>query len=50
MIDIVKSYSRVQFQGKFMIQTHQNGEKSHFEPDLGVLGTNSGRQIFISKI
>ena len=29
-----------------MIQTHENGEKSHFGPDLGPLDPNSGGQYF----
>ena len=29
-----------------MIQTQENGEKSHFGPDLGPLGSNSGYQNF----
>ena len=33
-----------------MIQTQENGEKSHCESYLGRLGPNSGRQIFFSKI
>ena len=41
MLDIATSYHRVQFQGKRMIQTQENGEKSHFGPDLGPLGPNS---------
>ena len=27
-----------------MIQTQENGEKSHFGPNFGPLGPNSGRQ------
>ena len=29
-----------------MIQTEENGEKPHFWPDLGLLGQNSGSQVF----
>ena len=39
----------MQFQGKNMIQTHENGEKPHFGPDLGHLDPNSGCQIFFFK-
>ena len=33
-----------------MIQTQKNGEKLHFESNLGPLHPNSGRQTFFSKI
>ena len=36
MLDIVPNYHRIQFQGKFMIQTHENAEKHHSEPKLGL--------------
>ena len=49
MLDIVTSYHCMQFQGKLMIQTRENGEK-HFAPGLGLLGQNSDREIFVSKI
>ena len=42
MLDIVASYHCMQFQGKRMIQTQENGEKPHFRPNLGSLGLNSG--------
>ena len=35
MLDIVTSYHRIQFQGKRMIQTQENGQKPLFGPDLG---------------
>ena len=35
---IVASYNYMQFQGKLMIQTQENGKKPHFCPDLGPLG------------
>ena len=51
MLDIVASYHCIQFQGKQMIQTQENGEKPYFGPDLGLLGQNSGRHFFfLSKI
>ena len=42
----VANYHRIQFQGKLMIQTQENGEKPHFGPGLGPLGPNLARQIF----
>ena len=30
MVDIIASYHRIQFEGKFMIQTQENDEKPHF--------------------
>ena len=47
MLDIVIRYHHIQFQGKLKIQTQENGEKLHFELDLGLLGPNWGRQIFL---
>ena len=44
MLDILAICYRIQFQGKLMIQTQQNDEKLHFEPDLGSYG---GCQIFL---
>ena len=35
MLHIVASYHRMQFQGKLMIQTQENGEKPYFGPNLG---------------
>ena len=32
-----------------MIKTQENGKKPYFGPDLGPLGANSSRQIFIFK-
>ena len=34
MLDIVASYHFMQFHGKLMIQTQENGEKPHFGPNL----------------
>ena len=39
----------MRFPGKPMIQTQENGEKSHFGPDLGLLISNRGRQSFFQK-
>ena len=47
MLDIVASYQCMQFQGKLMNQTWENGKKPSFEPNFG---PNSGCQIFFSKI
>ena len=33
-----------------MIQTQENGEKPHFWPDFGRLGSSSGREIFILRL
>ena len=41
MLDIVASYHRIQFQGKLMAKTQENGKKSHIGPDLGPLSSNS---------
>ena len=35
MLDIIASYDCMQFQGKLMIQTQENGEKPHFGPKFG---------------
>ena len=50
MLDIVANYHYIQFQGKSMTQTQENGEKPHFGPDLDTLDPNSGRQFVFSKI
>ena len=50
MLDIVANYHYIQFQGKSMTQTQENGEKPHFGPDSDTLDPNSGRQFVVSKI
>ena len=50
MLDIVASYHCIQFQGKPIIQTQENGKKPHFGPDLGPSNPNSSRQISFSKL
>ena len=50
MLDIVAGYHRMQFQGKRVIQTQENGEKPHFGLDLGSLDPNLGRQIFFTNL
>ena len=47
MLDIVASYRHLQFHGKLMTQTQENGEKPHFGPDLGLFGPNAGRKNFL---
>ena len=37
------------FKKKRLIQTQENGKKTHFRPDLGTLDWNSGRQNFFQK-
>ena len=49
MLDIFTSYHCMQFQGKGMIQTQQNGKNSHFGPDLDLLGPNFSCQFFFFK-
>ena len=42
------SYHFIQYQGKAMIQTQENGKKPHFGPDLGqLLDLNSVPKIFL---
>ena len=50
MLDIVSNYYFIQFQGKLMNQTWENGKKASFEPNFGPFETNLGRQNFFSKI
>ena len=49
MLGFVVNYHCMQFQGKHMIQTHANGEKLPFGPDLDPLDPNSSRQLFFQK-
>ena len=35
---MVASYHCMQFQGKIIMQTQENGKKPHFGPNLGPLG------------
>ena len=47
MLGIVASYHRIQFQGKFMVQTQENDKKlTHFGPHFGPLDPNLGCQNF----
>ena len=46
MLDIVVSYQCMQFQGKLMNQTWENGKKPSFGPDFSPSGPNLGPKIF----
>ena len=46
MLDIVASYHRMQYQGKLMNQTWENGKKTNFESNFGLFGPNLGPLIF----
>ena len=50
MLKVVPTYHCVQFQGKCMIWTQENGEEPHFGPDFGPLGSNSDWQNFSIKL
>ena len=53
MLEIVADYHYMQFQGKYMTQTQENGEKPCFGSDLGSLDPNSDYHFlfyFFSKI
>ena len=45
MLYIVASYHCMQFQGKRMIQTQENGKRPYFVVDLGSLAPNFGHQV-----
>ena len=49
MLDIIASYHLIQFQGKHTIQTQDNEEKNHFEPDLGPLSQIRAAKYFFLK-
>ena len=49
MLDIVASYHCMQFQGKLLNQTSENGKKPSFGSDFDPFDLNSGRQIFFFK-
>ena len=46
MLDIVASFHCMQFQGKLINQTWENGEKPSFGTDFGPFGPNLGSKIF----
>ena len=50
MLDIVATYHRMQFQGKLMSQTWENGKKSSIEPDYGPFGPNACHQNFFQNL
>ena len=39
----------MQFQGKLMTQTQENGEKPHCGPDLGLMVSTSSHDFFFQK-
>ena len=39
----------MQFQGKVMKQTWENGKKTSFGPNVGTFGLNSGHPFFFQK-
>ena len=43
-LDIVRSYHPMQFQGKIMNQTWENGKKPNFGPDFGPFSPKFGSQ------
>ena len=49
MFDVVASYRCMQFKGKLMNWTWENGKKSNFGPDFGSFGLNFGHHIFFFK-
>ena len=46
MLDIVTSYDCMQFHGKLMNQTWENGKKPSFRADFGLFGLNLDSKIF----
>ena len=46
MLDIVASFHSMQFQGKLINQTWENGEKPSFGTDFGPFGPNLDSKIF----
>ena len=46
MLDIVASFHCMQFQGKLINQTRENGEKPSFGTDFGPFGPNLGSKTF----
>ena len=48
-LDIVTSYHCMQFQGKLMNETWENGKKCSFNRDLVPFGPNSGCHFFFFK-
>ena len=50
MLYIVVSYHCMQFQGKLMNKTWENGKKPSFKPNFGPFGPYSGRQFFFQNL
>ena len=46
MLEIVWNYHCMQFYGKLIIQTQENGKKPHFKPNIGSFGSNLGSRFF----
>ena len=46
MLNIVASYHCIQFQGKLINQTLENGKKPSFGPDFGPFAPNLGSKNF----
>ena len=49
-LDILASYHCMQFQGKIINQTWENGKKPSFMTDFCPYGSNSGSQIFFKNL
>ena len=49
MLDIVASYHCMQFQGKLITQTQENGEKTFFGPDVSTFGQIRAIKFFFFK-
>ena len=49
MLDIVASYDCMQFQGKITYRTSENGKKSSFRPNFGLLALNLDCQFDFSQ-
>ena len=47
-LDIFASYHCMQFQGKLINQTWENGKKPSFRTDFGPFGPNLGPKFFFS--
>ena len=50
MLEITASYHCMQFEGKLMNQTGENGKKPCFGQDCGPFGPNLGHHFFFSNL
>ena len=50
MLENFASYHCMQFQGKLMNKTWENGKKPSFKPNFGPFGPYSGRQFFFQNL